>query len=309
MKRLLPLAAPLVLLGVAIGIKTETSAPKVEKVSPELREEFNLAPFYQKALVIESFPILSSEKVPDAALYEAANVIQTMLKNRPDILRELGKNKVRYSIMSTGERTCDIPEHSDLKPSIFWNRRARGLGATPQRPSVSCGEENLLANPGDPYAAESICVHEFAHAIHDTAMVSLDPTFDKRLEKTFKSAMTKGLWADKYAATNKHEYWAESVQSWFGTNREDDHDHNHVNTRAELVEYDPAVAKLCQEIFGDNDWVYLRPDHPSRKNEAHLKDLDRSKLSTFQWSKKEQADYDAYSRKEQSDYDVPQKKR
>mgnify|MGYP002177282812 FL=1 len=184
MKRLLPLTAPLVLLGVAIGIKTETSAPKVEKVSPELREEFNLAPFYQKALVIESFPILSSEKVPDAALYEAANVIQTMLKNRPDILRELGKNKVRYSIMSTGERTCEIPEHSDLKPSIFWNRRARGLGATPQRPSVSCGEENLLANPGDPYAAESICVHEFAHAIHDTAMVSLDPTFDKRLEKT-----------------------------------------------------------------------------------------------------------------------------
>ncbi|MDA7675153.1 hypothetical protein N8583_02130, partial [Akkermansiaceae bacterium] len=69
-----------------------------------------------------------------------------------------------------------------------------------------------------------------------------------------------------------HEYWAEAVQSWFGTNREDDHDHNHVNTRAELIAYDPAIAKLCAEVFGENDWVYQRPDHPSRKNEPHLKD-------------------------------------
>ena len=39
-------------------------------------------------------------------------------------------------------------------------------------------------------------------------------------------------------------------------NREDDHDHNHVNTRKELVEYDPAVAKLCEEVFGkENPWV------------------------------------------------------
>ncbi|MFT7303518.1 MAG: hypothetical protein ACI8UZ_002360, partial [Akkermansiaceae bacterium] len=103
----------------------------------------------------------------------------------------------------------------------------------------------------------------------------------------------KGLWAGKYAATNKHEYWAESVQSWFGTNRVNDHDHNHVNTRAELIEYDPAVAKLCAEVFGKNDWVYQRPDHPSRKNEPHLKDLDRSNLKPFAWRKEEQTAYDA----------------
>jgi len=287
------LLAPLILITAAIGLSEKSTLPKVAPISEELRESFKLAPFYKKALVIETFPILSSDKVPDAALYEAAHVIRTMLKNRPDILRELGKNKIRYSIMAVDERTCDIPEHSDLTPATFWNRRARGLGSTPQRPSVSCGEENLLANSGDPYSTESICVHEFAHAVHDTALKTLDPTFDKRLHETYKTAMTKGLWADKYAATNRHEYWAEAVQSWFGTNREDDHDHNHVNTRAELVEYDPAVAKLCAEVFGKNDWVYQRPDHPSRKNEAHLKGLDRSKLKPFQWGKEEQSAYDA----------------
>ncbi|MGJ8698114.1 MAG: hypothetical protein ACSHYF_17475 [Verrucomicrobiaceae bacterium] len=293
MKRALSLMAPLVVLGVAIAIQKDEEGPKVGKVSATLREEFQLAPFYRKALVIESFPILSSDKVPDAALYEAGHVINTMLKNRPDILRELGKNRIRYVIMATDERTCDMPEHSDLTPPEYWNRRARGLGSTPQRPAVSCGEENLLANPGDPYHTESICVHEFAHAIHDTALKTLDPTFDERLKKTYGSAMARGLWKDKYAATNRMEYWAEAVQSWFGTNRENDHDHNHVNTREELVAYDPAVAKLCAEVFGENDWVYVKPDHPSRAGEAHLKNLDRATLRPFQWSVEEQAAYDA----------------
>ena len=44
--------------------------------------------------------------------------------------------------------------------------------------------------------------------------------------------MEEGLWKGKYASVNHHEYFAEGVQSWFDNNRENDHDHNHVNTRA-----------------------------------------------------------------------------
>ena len=47
---------------------------------------------------------------------------------------------------------------------------------------------------------------------------------------------------------NDREYFAEGVQSWFDNNREPDHDHNHVNTRAELIEYDPALAALFSGI-------------------------------------------------------------
>lgn len=101
------------------------------------------------------------------------------------------------------------------------------------------------------------------------------------------------MWKDKYAATNRQEYWAEAVQSWFGTNRENDHDHNHVNTRAELIAYDKPIADLCAEVFGKNDWVYQRPDHPLRKSEPHLKGLDRSKLKPFKWSKEEIEAYKA----------------
>ena len=297
MKKLLPLLFPLLFLSAAIGIKTIPSESfKVTPIPEELRKEFDLKPHYQKVLLIDTFPIVASSEVHDAALYEAASIIHSMLKNRPDIIRELAKNKIRYSIMSPNERTCDIPEHSDLTPKAYWNRRARGLGATRQRPSVSCGEENLLHNPGDPYSTESICVHEFAHAIHLMAVNSLDPTFDQRLAKTYKEAMARGLWAGKYAGSNKEEYWAEAVQSWFGTNRENDHDHNHVNSRTELVDYDPAIAALCEEIFGENNWRYIRSDHPSRKEEPHLKKLDRSKLLPFGWTTQEQTDYEATSK-------------
>ena len=294
MKKLLPLIIPIALVTASIALKTD-SAPdlKVIPIPVELRKEFDLKPHYQKVLLLDTLPIVASDAVNDASLFEAASVIQAMLKNRPDIIRELAKNKVRYSIMATSERTCDIPEHSDLKPAEYWNRRARGLGASAQRPSVSCGEENLLHNPGDPYHDESICVHEFAHAIHEMALNSLDASFDKRLEKTYRAALAKGPWAGKYAGSNRMEYWAESVQSWFGTNRENDNEHNHVNTRAELVEYDPEAAKLCREVFGDNDWQYVRADDPSRKDEPHLKNLDRSKLPKFGWTKEEQDKYDA----------------
>lgn len=279
------------LMALLVGAMNRPDA-KVAPPTPILRETFALGEHYQKALLVEGFPIVSSEKVPDNALYEAAAIIGKMLKNRPDILQKLGENKIRLSIMAASERTSDLPEHSDLFPHEFWNRRARGLGATRERPAVSCGEENLLHNPGDPYGTESIMVHEFAHAIHLMAVNDLDPTFDQRLEDTYKDAMARGLWKGKYAADNSREYFAEAVQSWFDTNRENDALHNHVNTREELIEYDPGAAKLVAEVFGENDWRYLRADHPSRKDEPHLENLDRSQLTPFAWKKEEQSAYD-----------------
>ncbi|MEN8802946.1 MAG: hypothetical protein ABF297_13325, partial [Thiogranum sp.] len=89
----------------------------------------------------------------------------------------------------------------------------------------TCGEENLLGYPGDPYADENILIHEFAHNIHLRGMANIDPTFDTRLQKAYEKAMAAGLWKNKYAATNRFEYFAEGVQSWFGNNRENDHDH------------------------------------------------------------------------------------
>lgn len=244
-------------------------------------ERLNLDPFYEKYLAFDGFPIVGSKQVHDEAFLEAAYLINKMIGHRPEIIEAMRKAKVRFAIMAPGEYTTDIPEHSTLTPKAYWDKRARGLGATKARPAVSVGEENLLGFRGDPYSTESIFVHEFAHAIHHIGINEIDPTFQGKLETAFNRASLKGLWKGKYAGTNPAEYWAEGVQSWFGTNREDDHDHNHVNTRAELRDHDPGLAALVESIFGDGDWRYLAP--ASRYGTGHLHSFSVADAPVFSW--------------------------
>lgn len=261
----------------------EIAVGKVGPVPAEMRASLKLADFYQKHLDVGGLPILGSAKVSDNAMREAAWIVSRMLDGRADILAAMAKNKVRLTVMAGTEFTTDVPEHSKLEPRIFWDRRARGLGATPAAPCVSCAEENLLDFPGDPYAEENILIHEFAHAIHETGLVVVDPTFDKRLEAAYASAMSRGLWKATYAATNRQEYWAEGVQSWFDDNRQNDAQHNHVNTRAKLREYDPALAVLCLEVFGDKPWRYFRPGKRNAADRAHLVGWAPALLPKFLW--------------------------
>ncbi|MBM4070493.1 MAG: hypothetical protein FJ271_16285 [Planctomycetes bacterium] len=268
-----------VLFVCATGI-VAAPAPEFRVTDPPM--DWKLSPFYVKHVNVHGFPVLGSKKVSDHAMLEAAFIIDTMLVKRRDILKALARNKVRFAVMAVDERTTDIPEHSDLKPAKYWDRRARGLGPTRARPAVSCGEENLLGLRGDPYSKENILVHEFAHAIHLMGLNSIDKDFDQRLRQTYRAALDRGLWKGTYAASNPEEYWAEGVQSWFDTNRANDHDHNDVSTRAKLEKYDPDLAKLIAEVFRDNPWRYQHP--AQRKDKAHLNGFDPAKGPGFAWS-------------------------
>jgi Xaa-Pro aminopeptidase len=244
-------------------------------------KELSLDPFYTKYVSAHGLPIVGSAKVSDFALREAAYLVDQMLAHRSDIRDALIKNKIRVAVMAYSERTTDVPEHRDMKPKAYWNMRARGLGASRRTPVVSCAEENLLNFRGDPYSTENILIHEFGHGIHGVGLAAVDPTFAPRLRKAFSDATSKGLWRGTYAGSNVGEYWAEGVQSWFDTNRQNDSQHNHVDTRDELKAYDPELAKLCNEVFGDGPWRYVRPDR--RKERAHLAGFDLSKAPAFKW--------------------------
>ncbi len=252
-------------------------------------KELELDPFYRKCLNYDGYLICSSAKVSDYALREAGYLIGLMLAKRPDILKALADGGSRLTVMAHDEFTTDVPEHAsiadgDTRSSDWWDRRARGLGGSETQPVASCGEENLLCFAGDPYAKENILIHEFAHVIHLRGLNRIDPEFDRRLRETWQKALDAGLWEGKYASTAHTEYFAEGVQSWFDNNRENDHDHNHVNTRAELREYDPALAAILEEIFGDTELVYVKP--PYRKDQAHMKGYDYSSSPEFRWPKR-----------------------
>ena len=257
------------------------SIPEPMPVPRDVRETFRLDSFYQQWIDVGGLPVVASPKVNPYAMKEAAWLIVQMIGHRPDLLHALARNGVRFAVMAYDELTTDIPEHSDLVPDYYWDRRARGLGATQARPATSCGEENLLNYPGDPYWNENILIHEFSHAIHEMGLSSVDPSFDDRLASAFSAATSQGLWRNTYAITNKEEYWAEGTQSWFDTNREHDDEHNHVDTRNELKVYDPELAKLLTEVYGDTEWRYTPAT--ARTNLPFLRGFDPEQSPVFEW--------------------------
>jgi hypothetical protein len=274
------LMALLVVVASLASVHADEPVPVVAAVTAPPKE-LGLDPFYTKYVSAHGLPIVGSAKVSDPALREAAYLVDQMLSHRPEIRDALIKNKIRVAVMAYSERTTDIPEHRTMTPKDYWDIRARGLGASRRTPVVSCAEENLLNYRGDPYSTENILIHEFGHGIHGVGLATVDPTFNTRLRKAYKDAMAKGLWKGTYAASNVGEYWAEAVQSWFDTNRQNDSQHNHVDTRPELKSYDPELAKLAEEVFGDGPWRYVRPDR--RKDKAHLAGYDPTSAPTFKW--------------------------
>ena len=272
------LAVSACLIATAFG----SDEQRVSPVSARVRAEFRLAPFYTKFLDAGGMPIVASGKVSDFALLEALYIVEQMIGHRPDVLAALARNNVRLAVMAPDQMTTDIPEHSDLTPKDYWDKRARGLGATEARPAVSCAEENLLGYPGNPYPAENILVHEFAHAIHERGMNTVDPTFDGRLRAAYDAAKRAGLWKNTYAGSNYREYWAVGSQCWFDCSRTNDADHNQVGTRAEIKTYDPRLAGLLAEVFGDRPWRYVPPAKRSPPS-PHLAGFDVTKAPTFTW--------------------------
>ena len=85
------------------------------KPSTEVREVFDLSPFYQQWIDVEGLPIVASSKVNPYAVKEAAWLIRQMIVHRPDVLQAMAQNKVRFSVMAYNEMTTQIPEYSDLR--------------------------------------------------------------------------------------------------------------------------------------------------------------------------------------------------
>ena len=124
-----------------------------------------LDPFYRKYADAFGIPIVSSEKVHDAALLMARDIVNYMLLKRPDIRAVMIEAHSRVLVMAQSEGETDLPERSQWKkPAIddrrltdreratynapggiasmtdkqYWDNRARGMGGKIGR--ASCRE-------------------------------------------------------------------------------------------------------------------------------------------------------------------------
>jgi hypothetical protein len=259
-------------------------AGSAEKASDAEALLKTLDPFYKRHVVADGLLIVGSEKVSEYALREVAHLVRKMLARRPDVLKALVERKAYVGVMAYNEMTTDIPECRGMGP--WWDKRARGLGGNP----VTCAEENLLSFKGDPYRGENIFIHEFGHAL-DRTLARMDGQFRKRLRTTYQQAKETGRFR-AYGMANVGEFWAEGVQSWFNCNRRGGlealgprGEHVcHINTREQLRTHLPALAKLLDEAFRKNQWVYVPV--LKRLDQPHLRGYDPAKAPTFRWPPK-----------------------
>ena len=231
-----------------------------EPVPPpkEVRDFFDLDPFYQQWINVEGFPVLASEKVSPYAVKETAWHIKHMIGHRSDILKVMAQNRVRFSIIAHNEVRSNLPEFRDVPLHFYYDVRQRG-GAG------GLGRKTTFGSEEQAFISGSVNIHEMAHDIHLVALNQLDPTFDNRLKTLFNAATAKGLWHG--VTPNYYEYWAEAVTVWFHVPQL-----SPLKTREALKAYDPDVARLIAEVFGENDWRYtpirMRPHLP------HLQGFD-----------------------------------
>ncbi len=267
----------------------------VAPIPDTLRRSYRLPPFYTKSLTLRGIPIIASPNTSDFALLEAAYTLDHLLADSPaKVTDALTAAKVRLGIIAVTEYTMDIPENQNrrnLEPdqAAFQDRRSRGLGGLPL---ATCAEENLLNLPSDPYRNENITIHEFSHTVA-SALRRADPAWYKKLQDTYQQAMHEGLFAHSYSATDEQEYWAEGAQAWFNcaAQRQDPTVHSGIWNRDQLKAYDPRLAALLTEVYGDGSWRYLKTNAPTRldgktfsrppEDLLHLAGLDRSRLPAF----------------------------
>ena len=237
--------------------------PEPVPPSPAIREAFDLDPFYQQWIDVEGFPVIASAKVNPYAVKEAAWIVRQMIGHRPDILKVQADHQERLSVLAIDESMSNLPEYERVPGNArIWIAYTRDIVCGPCQATLAA-EENLLF-PDSSYP--HFLIHEFAHTIHG-GLRRLGPEFDDRLKTAYNAAMKKGLWRGYYAASNRDEYWAEGANSWFHSTQT-----NAVNTRAALKKYDPGLARLLTEIFGDGDWRYTPP--ATRTHLPHLQGFD-----------------------------------
>ena len=241
-----------------------TDIPEPTPPPQAVRDFFQLDPYYQQWINVRGFPVLASAKVSPYAVKETAWHIKQMIGHRTDILKVMAQNRVRFSIIAHNEVRSDLPEFRDAPLQFYYDVRQRGGGGW-----LTFGAEEQAFNSG------SVNIHEMAHSIHLVALNQLNPTFDNRLKTLFNAATAKGLWHG--VTPNYYEYWAEAVTVWFHVPQL-----SPLKTREALKAYDPGVALLITEVFGDNDWRYT--PIRMRTHLPHLEGFDPQSAPGVEWA-------------------------
>jgi dipeptidyl aminopeptidase/acylaminoacyl peptidase len=242
--------------------------------------KFKIDPYYTKFTYAREFPVLGSKQVSDTALLRVNETIRKMFAYRHDILKALIADDARLVVLGRREKLSDLPECRDAGQQPGFDA-VRYLDYRPGLKLLVVPEENVLRLPGDPFAGQGMVVSVFAKALchvaasrpadrnfdrrrgkqqYELRVKRIDIEFDRRLQRTYESAMSKNLWKDTPAARDRGEYWAAGVAAYFdaaGDGLAPDGADRPITTREGLKAYDPELFALADETMayqGHVDW-------------------------------------------------------
>jgi hypothetical protein len=244
--------------------------------------KFNIDPYYTKFTWAREFTVLGRQ-ASDEPLLKANDTIRKIFAYRHDILKALIADGVKLVVLGPNEKISDLPEYKNWEVKDL-DQTARFLDYSPETKLLVVDQDNVLANPNDPYATGCQVIHVFAKALyHVTGKRPVDPNWDKRgrdvqqyelrvrrmdirfdekLKELYDSAMSEGLWKGTAAVHDRVEYWAEGVLAYFdatGLGAPPNDTYHPITTREALKEYDPDLFALVDETMayrGKVDWRY-----------------------------------------------------
>ena len=176
------------------------------------------APYYTQFIFVEGITIKASDRVRSVSMYNAAEVIETMMTSlRSDIQECLISAGASLAIAPLGEYITALPEFASQEGELDF---VTGLGAVKGQPTSGVVEFTLLGIPYIPeFVSEFIfefiphvAFHEFAHAAQNLCF-----TEDQHEEwnRLYSEAQQANLFPGAYGMTNSDEFFAEFSVSYF----------------------------------------------------------------------------------------------
>lgn len=210
--------------------------------------------FYTRSYVSpKGIPFVAHESVSQKTLKMAGTLLDKVLTN--DMAQAIRDTPdFRVIVMGRKQVTTDLPEYCWLQTICLPDGRCydqtRGIGAASLAEPGVVAEENVTCDPDDIYRQESITIHEFAHTLMDIILPTHFPQWSADITAAWNNAQQKKLYsANSYIGSNKQEYWAESVQSWFEVTARKDYANDGYNTRAAIQKHDPMMAAVLEKVF------------------------------------------------------------
>ena len=238
--------------------------PLVETGDQVISPPAGVHPFYQKYINAGGIVIVSSPKVPDAALVTARETVLFLLSLRPDMHQAMLKNKPRIAIMAISETAADLPEFGTE------NEGEWGLGQMPGDPTSLVSEKGICY-PGNPAYRANFLVHEFVHMLHNLAMPDIEPAMVDEIYAAYRIAVTEGRFPapqdeplqgiTPFDAYGDDEYFTHAVNAWYDLNEtlpgpwmdvKIGEQGPRSGTRTELQQEDPTICAIIERLLPED---------------------------------------------------------